>query len=76
MKKTISLVWRDSDARYAEDLALTIRRLRSIIFGQDKDEKGLRTMIRFHCAQSITEVILEYTDSEPKDSPNTTALPS
>ena len=76
MKKTISLVWRDSDARYAEDLALTIRRLRSIIFGQDKDEKGLRTMIRFHCAQSITEVVLEYTDSEPKDSPNITALPS
>ena len=76
MKKIISLVWRDSDARYAEDLALTIRRLRSIIFGQDKDEKGLHTTIRFHFAQNITEVILEYTDSEPKDSPNITALPS
>jgi hypothetical protein len=76
MKKIISLVWRDSDARYAEDLALTIRRLRSIIFGQDKDERGLHTTIRFHFAQSTTEVILEYTDSEPKALPSTTALPS
>lgn len=76
MKKIISLVWRDSDARYAEDLALTIRRLRSIIFGQDKDERGLHTTIRFHFAQNITEVILEYTDSEPKALPSTTALPS
>ena len=76
MKKIISLVWRDSDARYAEDLALTIRRLRSIIFGQDKDEKGLRTTIAYLCAQSTIEVRLEYTDSEPKDLPSTTALPS
>jgi len=76
MKKIISLVWSNSDARYADDLALTIRRLRCIIFGQDKDERGLRTKIRFHFAQNITEVVLEYTDSELKDLPSTTALPS
>ena len=76
MKKSISLVWQNSDARYADDLASTIRRLRSIIFGQDKDERGLHTTIRFRFAQNITEVILEYTDSEPKDLPSTTALPS
>jgi len=76
MKKIISLVWSNSDARYADDLALTIRRLKSIIFGQEQGEEGLRTTIRFHFAQNITEVVLEYTDSELKDLPSTTALPS
>jgi len=76
MKKIISLVWSNSDARYADDLALTIRRLKSIIFGQEQGEEGLRTTIRFHFAQNITEVVLEYTDSEPKDLESTTALPS
>jgi hypothetical protein len=76
MKKIISLVWSNSDARYADDLALTIRRLKSIIFGQEQGEEGLRTTIRFHFAQNITEVVLEYTDSEPKVLESTTALPS
>jgi hypothetical protein len=74
MKKRISLVWSNLDARYADDLALTIRRLKSIIFGLEQGEQGLHTTIRFHFAQNITEVILEYTDSEPKALPSTTAL--
>jgi hypothetical protein len=76
MKKIISLVWRPSDARYADDLVMTIVRLKSIIFGLDKDERGLRTTIRFLCAQSTIEVMMEYTDSELKDLPSTTVLPS
>jgi hypothetical protein len=76
MKKIISLVWSNSDARYADDLATTIVRLRSIIFGLDKDEKGLRTTILFRCVSDTIEVMMEYTDSELKDLPSTTALPS
>jgi hypothetical protein len=76
MKKSIYLVWPNSDARSAEDLATAILLLKSIIFGPDKDEKGLRTTIAYLCAQSTIEVRLEYMDSEPKDLPSTTALPS
>jgi hypothetical protein len=76
MKKIISLVWSDLDARYADDLVTTIHRLKSIILGPDKDENALRITTRFHCASDTIEVTMEYTDSELKDLPSTTALPS
>ena len=76
MKKTISLKLQPSDAWSAEELGTLIARLKFIICGPDKGGANLRTTLQYHYAQSITEVKLEFTDSEPKASPSTTDLPS
>jgi hypothetical protein len=76
MKKTISLKLQPSDAWSAEELGTLIARLKFIIFGPVKDGAGLRTTLQYHYAQNTTEVKLEFTDSEPKASPNITGLPN
>ena len=76
MKKTISLKLQPSDAWSAEELGTLIARLKFIIFGPVKDGAGLRTILQYHYVQNITEVKLEFTDSEPKDSQSTTDLPN
>ena len=76
MKKTICLVLQPSDAWSAEELGTLIARLKYIICGPVRDGAGVRTTLQYHYAQSITEVKLEFTDSEPKASPSTTDLPN
>ena len=74
MKKTICLVLQPSDAWSAEELGTLIARLKFIICGPVKDGAGLRTTLQYHYVQSITEVKLEFTDSEPKAFQSTTDL--
>jgi hypothetical protein len=76
MKKTICLKLQPSDAWSAEELSTLIARLKFIIFGPVKGGGGLRTTLQYHYAQNTTEVKLEFTDSEPKVSQNTTDLPN
>jgi hypothetical protein len=76
MKRSISLKLQPSDAWSAEELGTLIARLKFIICGPVKGGAGVRTTLQYHYAQNTTEVKLEFTDSEPKHSPNITNLPN
>ena len=76
MKRTIYLELQRLDVPSVDDWDMVKRLAKFITLEADRDGAGLVTTIRLDCANRIIQATWEYTDSEPKDSPNITALPS
>jgi hypothetical protein len=76
MKKIICLELRNLDVQFVDDWGLVKLLAKYITLEAAKGGGGLTTTIRLDSANRITQATWEYTDSEPKDLPSTTALPS